>query len=267
MRTSNTLIFAFIVVVFGTFLAMQAMLHYKYVKGDFVPQETLWQESFVNHPLQKPRVIVLEGTIWVNLLPADSFVLAVPRVNRDPDAGEFKYVLPAGRSNGERGMDQAITYVERGDTLYVMGTIQVAIHRPYSEWYYRRGLPVVDIYAPSFDNILLNHGQVCLRGARSGRGRPGHLTVFNSTLWIGMQYSGERHGQPEYFDSLDISSVNSQIVVNSMAKIRHFNAQLKDSSVLADQFAAMDTATIISSLNSGMNLTGGSFKKSRITVQ
>src|ERR1700743_145188 len=90
MRTSNRLILAFIVFVFASFLAVQGTLHHQYVKGDFVPQEKLWQENFLNHPLPKPRVIVFEGTIWVNLIPADSFLLAMPRVNRDPDEGLFR---------------------------------------------------------------------------------------------------------------------------------------------------------------------------------
>ena len=266
MRTSNKLVLAFIVVVFASFLAMHGVLHHKYVKGDFVPQDKLWQESFVNHPLAKPRVIVLEGTIWVNLITADSFVLAMPRVNRDPDAGEFKYVVPA-KSKSERSRDDAITYDQRGDTLFVTGTVQVPIHRAYSEWFYRRGLPVVDIYASSFDNILLDHGQVCLRGARSGRGRPAHLTVLNSTLWIGMQYSTVRRDPPESFDSLDITSSNSEIVVNSVAQIRHFGGSLKDSSLLIDQFSGIESANVLSSPDSRVNLSGENLKKTRITVQ
>jgi hypothetical protein len=266
MRTSNKLILGFIVFVFGSFLSINAVLRHKYSKGEFVAQEALWQESFVNHPLPKPRVIVLEGAIWVNLIPGDSFVLAMPRVNRDPDAGMFKYEVVL-KSKSERARDQAITYDQRGDTLYITGTVQVPIHRPYSEWFYRRGLPVVDIYASSFDNILLDHGQVCLRGGRSGAGRPAHLTVVNSTLWIGMQYSTYRHDPTESFDSLDITSINSDIVVNSVAQLSHFSAQLKDSSILIDQYFSIDTANILASPNSTIHLSGENLKKCRITVQ
>lgn len=267
MRTSNKLILAFIVVVFGTFLAIHGVLRHKYVKGDFVPQEKLWRENFVNHPLPKPRVIVFDGAIWVNLIPADSFVLAMPRVNRDPDAGEFKYVIPIARSKVERSRDQAITYDQRGDTLFVTGTVQVPIHRPFSEWFYRRGLPVVDVYASSFDNILLNHGQVCLRGVGPSGGHPAHLTVLNSTLWIGMQYTTARHDLPESFDSLDITSDNSSIVVNSPARIRRLNVTLKDSSTLIDQFSAVDSGNIVTSADSRIDLSGENLKKTRISVQ
>jgi hypothetical protein len=266
MSTSNKLIFAFIVVVFGSFLGIHAVLHRKYVKGDFVAQEELWQENFVNHPLPKPRVIALDGTIWVNLIPADSFVLAMPRINKDPDAGMFKYDETI-RTKGERSSDQAITWLQRGDTLYVTGTIRTDIHRPFSEWFYRRTLPVVDIYASSFDNILLNHGQVCLRGGRSGDSRPAHLTVLNSTLWIGMQYSNPQHDPAEAFDDLHITSSNSSIVINSPARVRHFTAALKDSSVLTDQFSTMDSSVISASVDSRINLTGENLKRSRIAVQ
>jgi hypothetical protein len=266
MRTSNKLILAFIVVVFGSFLSINGLLHHKYVKGDFVPQEKLWQESFVDHPLPKPRVIVFDGTIWVNLIPADSFVLAMPRVNRDPDEGLFQYE-PIAKSKIERSRDEAIRYEQRGDTLYVTGTIQAPIHRPYSEWFYLRGLPVVDVYASSFDDILLNHGQVCLRGVRSGSSHPAHLTILNSTLWIGMQYGTTRHDSPESFDSLDVTSGNSEIVVNSPALIRRLHVTLKDSSTLIDQFSAIDSGNIITSADSRINLSGENLKKTRITVQ
>jgi hypothetical protein len=266
MRTSNKLILAFIVVVFGSFLAINGVLHHKYVKGDFVPQEKLWQENFVDHPLPKPRVIVFDGTIWVNLIPADSFVLAMPRVNRDPDEGLFQYE-PILKSKVERSRDEAIQYEQRDDTLFVTGTVQVPIHRPFSEWYYRRGLPVVDVYASSFDNILLNHGQICLRGARSGGSRPAHLTILNSTLWIGMQYATTQHDPPESFDSLDVTSSNSEIVVNSPARIRRFNVILKDTSTLIDQFSAIDSGNIVTSADSRINLSGENLKKTRITVQ
>ena len=266
MRTSNKLMLAFIVVVFGSFLAINGILHHKYVTADFVPQEKLWQESFVDHPLPKPRVIVFEGTIWVNLIPADSFVLAMPRINRDPDAGLFQDE-PIAKTKIERSGDQAITYEQRGDTLYVTGTVQVPIHRPFSEWFYRRGLPVVDVYASSFDNILLNHGQVCLRGVRSGSGRPAHLTVLNSTLWIGLQYGTARHDPQETFDSLDITSINSSIVVNSVARVRHFSAAMNDSSTLTDQFSTIDSGIIVTSANSRIDLSGENLKKTRITVQ
>jgi hypothetical protein len=266
MSTSNKLILAFIVFVFGSFLGIHAVLHHKYVKGDFVAQEELWQENFVNHPLPKPRVIALDGTIWVNLIPADSFVLAMPRINKDPDAGMFKYDETI-KSKDQRGSDDAITWLQHGDTLYVTGTIRTPIHRPFSEWFYRRALPVVDIYASSFDDILLNHGQVCLRGEGAGNSHPAHFTVLNSTLWIGMQYTNPQHDPVEAFDSLDITSSNSSIVVNSPARVRHFTAALKDSSVLTDQFSTIDSGTIGTSADSRINLTGENLKRSRIAVQ
>src|ERR1700722_9272370 len=266
MRTSNKLMLAFIVVVFGSFLAVHSNLHHKYVKGDFVPQVKLWQENFVDHPLPKPRVIVFEGTIWVNLIPADSFVLAMPRINRDPDEGLFQYE-PIAKSKIERSRDEAIQYEQRDDTLFVTGTVQVPIHRPYSEWFYRRGLPVVDVYASSFDNILLNHGQICLRGVRSGTGHPAHLTILNSTLWIGMQYSTTRHDPPESFDNLDVTSSNSEIVVNSTSRVNHLKVQLSDGSVLTDQFSTMDSSSISTSADSWIKLSGENLKKTRITVQ
>jgi hypothetical protein len=265
MKTSNKLILAFIVLLFGASLAVHGVLYLKYQKGDFVAQEKLRSESFVDYRLPKSRVIVCDGTIWVSLIPADHFMLALPRINSDPDAGMFqnegvvKEKLP-------RRVNKAVSYTQQGDTLFITGNIDVPIHRPFSEWYYRRGLPVVEVYAPSFEHVVLDHGQICLRGGKVAGGVPIHFTVLNSTLWIGMQDAANRHDVVESFDSIAISATNSSVVINSPARIEHFGLALRDSSALYDQFSYLKNSYIVTSPESHANLTGENLKRSQITV-
>lgn len=265
MRTSNKLLLGFVLLVFGTFLAIHGVLYGKYRKADFITDQQLRTEEFIRYAISKPRVISFDGTIWVNLIPADSFALELPRINKDPDAGMFDYG-PRVNLKEARQINKALTYHEKDDTLFVSGNTAIPVHRPFSPWYYRRQIPQVNYYAPSFDNILLNNGQLCLRGKKSGYSPAAHLIIRNSTLWIGMQYETIRHDLPENFDSLDITSINSSIVLNGPARINHVNADLKDSSVITDQYSSLNFIDITSSPGSRIDLTGDSWKKSRIII-
>lgn len=266
MKTSNRLILAFLVVTIGVFVGLNGVLHDKYRKGEFVSADQLRSEDFVRYPIGKPRVISFDGTIWVNLIPADSFALELPRVNVDPDAGMFDYG-PKVTLKGSEFAGKALGYEEKGDSLLVRGNTTVAVHRAFSPWYYRRGIPQVNLYAPSFDDIVLNNGQLCLRGLSTGGGPSARLTVHNSTLWIGMQYETRRYDHSENFDSLAITSTNSVLVLNASANIRLVNLSQKDSSVVTDQYSGLKAATIGSSTDSRVDLTGDHLSKSKITVQ
>ena len=266
MKTSNKMILGFIVVTILAFLGVHAILYNKYRKGEFVAEGKLHSEDFVRYPVAKPRVVSFDGTMWVNLIPADSFALELPRVNIDPDAGMFEYG-PAVKQKMAGFEGKALGYAVRGDTLVVTGNTTTTVHRPFSAWYYRRRIPQVNLYAPSFENIILNNGQLCLRGMSSGGGRSARLTVDNSTLWIGMQYESQRRDVPENFDSLDVISMNSIIVLNSSAQIRLLRASLRDSSIITDQYSGVKESIIGTSADSRVDLVGDHLAKSKITMQ
>jgi len=234
MKTSNRLILAFVVVSIALFVGIHWVLLGKYRNGEFVDTNVLRSENFIRYPIGKPKVISFNGTVWVNLIPADSFALELPTANVDPDAGMFDYG-PRLRLINSKFEGKALGYEIKGDSLLVRGSIGFTIHRAFSPWYYRMRLPQVNLYAPSFDNIVLDHGQMCLRGVSSGAGRTAHLIVNNSTLWLGMQYETQRYDAPENFDSLAITSTNSIIVLNSSANIRLLQADIRDSSTITDQ--------------------------------
>jgi hypothetical protein len=266
MKTSNKLLLGFVLLSFGTFLAVHGALYGKYRNGEFVGTEQLRSEEFIRYPIAKPRVISFDGTVWVNLIPADSFALELPRVNKDPDEGMFDDG-PKVRVKEIGSGDNALVYEQKNDTLFVRGNTKVTIHRPWAAHYYRRGVPIVNLYAPSFDKILLNNGQLCLRGMAPFGKAPTHLTVSNSTLWIGMQYENVRRDLTESFDSLDIGCTNSIVVLNSAANINYLSAQLKDSSVITDQYSILKNATITTSPDSRVDISGSNLKNSRIITQ
>jgi hypothetical protein len=266
MKTSNRLIIGFVIVSFALFVGVHWVLLGKYRKGEFISSEKVRNEEYIRYPIGKPRVISFDGTVWVNLIPADSFALELPRNNEDPDKGMFDYG-PQVNLKGTKFEGKALGYQIKGDSLLVKGNTTIAIHRAFSPWFYRTRTPQVNLYAPSFADIILINGQLCLRGASSGTGRSAHLTVVNSTLWLGMQYETWRHDYPENFDSIDITSKNSFIVLNSPANIRMLRATITDSSLISDEYSGLQQAIIGTSTHSRVQLTGEHTAKSKITVQ
>src|SRR5258708_21436326 len=92
MKTSNKLIWAFVLVCFLASAAIHGVLYSEYRQGHFVTAEQMHAEGFVKValPAPTPRVLSFESTIWVNLIPAGSFALDLPRINKDPCAGLFE---------------------------------------------------------------------------------------------------------------------------------------------------------------------------------
>lgn len=273
MKTSNKLIIGFAISFFLGAIAIHGLLYNEYRKGHFVSAEQMTAERFTRIPLPAPKVISFEGTIWVNLSPADTFALDIPRNNEDPDAGMFeKTALPITRSTnplqqGNLAGGKAITWLQRGDTLFVIGTTMTPIHRPFTGWPYRSNIPQVTVHTSAPGEVLLNNGQIYLQGTNdSSILRKARLNIRNSTLWIGMHYETRRDGPTEYFDSVDLRAQNSIIVLNTAAYIRHLQASLTDSSVITDQYARLINSVIHSSPDSRVDLSGDALKNNQVII-
>ena len=266
MKTSNKLIAAFIIAFFLGAIAVHGVLYSGYRLGHFTTAADIHEEDFVRYKLPAPRVIAIDGALWVNLLHASNFALELPRKNEDPDAGMFQSA-PTVKIKGVHAGKPAISYEQRGDTLFITGNVLIPIHRPWSNWIYRRQLPQVNIYSAAPAEILLNHGQLYLQGAAvPGTHPPTRVTARNSTLWVGMQYDNRR-GPAEYFDSLDIQSANSIIVLNTSATINHLQADLQDSSTVIDQYARFTHPVIRCSPDSRVELAGDALKDNQIIIR
>jgi hypothetical protein len=267
MKTSNKWILGFLLTTVLSAGVIYKILYSEYDKGHFVTTRQIHDELFVNQPIRAPRVIAFDGTIWVNLIPAGQFALELPRNNKDADAGLFQAGPAIMKKIGNGPTPAAITWRQNGDTLFVKGNFDHFLHRPWSNYYYRAGLPQVNLLGPAVDEILANNAQLYLQGSPApGDKRSARLTIRNSTLWLGMQYESGSHPS-EYFDSVDIRSNNSVTIINTPADIRHFNMTLTDSSGVHDQYAALGASFIQSSPDSRVDLTAGNLKKTQLIIR
>jgi hypothetical protein len=266
MKTSNKLLLAFVLGTFLASIAIHGVLYGRYRKGQLVGERRLHAETFTHYDLPRPRVLVLDGDIWVNLVPGEGFSLELSRKNEDPDAGMFA-ITPTVKLKGVQAARPAVVYEQRGDTLFVRGNVRVTVHRPYSDYAYRRQLPQVNIIGSVPGEIVVNNGQLYLQGGPSAAtSRSARVQVRDATLWIGMQYESNVRGQPEFFDSLDIRSDNSILVLNHSATIDHLQADLTDSSVITDQYSTLTHSVIRSDPGSRMNLPGENLKRNQIII-
>jgi hypothetical protein len=264
MKASNKWLLGFLVVAFGFSLAVYGVLYGQYRKGNFIRASQLHDERFIHESIAPSRILAIDGAIWVNLIPADSFAIEMPRINKDPDDGLF-VDQPRIRVKKIGGDNMAVTWRQNGDTLFLTGNIHNPIHRAFSNFYYRRDLPQVNILSPRLGEVWLDNAQVYLQGGpdatRNGSAR---INVRNSTLWIGMQYDNHRQDPHEYFDSIDIEAANSNILLNAPATIHRLQATLTDSSWLSDQYATLDSAIIRTDPASVGQLTGANLKRTRL---
>lgn len=265
MKTSNKWLLGFVLTTILFAGTIYKILYGEYNKGHFVTRKQIHDEQFVNQPIRAPRVIVLDGATWVNLLPADQFALELPRINKDADAGLFTEA-PTVRLKVNNN-NAAINWRQNGDTLFIKGNFDHVLHRPWSNYYYRLGLPQVNILGPAVDEIVVNNTQLYLQGAPAPSDKhSARLNIRNSTLWLGMQYENGTHPN-EYFDSVYIQSDNSITVVNTAAKLGYLNMTLTDSSQMHETFAGLGSAVIRSSPDSRVNLTGENLKKTRLIIR
>jgi hypothetical protein len=267
MKASNKWLLGFILATLLFCLGMYELLYSEYRKGQFVTETKMHEERFVKHPIRKPRIISCDGAVWVNLVPADSFSLELPRVNKDPDAGLFQ-TGPAVQLKLNSPENLAITWRQAGDTLFIKGSVNRPLHRPWSAWYYRQAIPEVSVLGPEVDEIVLNNSQLYLQGTPTATAkRSARLTIRNSTLWLGMQYDNDHRGPTEFFDSLDIHSANSITIINRAADINHLRMTETDSSVVSDQYARINSSVIQSSPDSRVDLSGNSLKNNQLIIR
>lgn len=267
MKTSNKWLLGFILAVLLFCLGIYEFLYSEYRKGHFVTEVQIHDETFVKQVIHTPRVISVDGAIWVNLVPADSFSLELPRFNIDPDNGLFQ-ATPDVRLKSNTPAIPAITWRQTGDTLFIKGNNMHPLHRGWSSWYYRRALPQVNILGPAVDEVLCNNGQLYLQGATAeARKRSTRLSIRNSTLWLGLQNDNGHRGPTEFFDSLDIHSANTVTIINTPAAISHLNMNLTDSSLVIDEYANLRSSVIRTSSDCRIQLSGGNLKNNQLIIR
>jgi hypothetical protein len=261
MKMSDKLLLAFFLVSLGLFGVIHLALYAEYKRGDILSTKELHDEKFVKYRMPAPQYLSLTGALWVNIIPSDSFYIEFPKKETHPADGYFVNLKGAGKAKQER-------YRVSGDTLLISGDNELPIHRPYAEFPYRLVITEVNVYCRGLKEIRTRNGETCLKGAGETRTPVStRLVAENSTLWIGEYYNTLPAGTPkETFDSLDIESRNSIILLNAPAVIRSMHVRLDDHSEINDQHAMIGRPQISYDSSSRVNLTGENLHKAQLNI-
>jgi hypothetical protein len=262
MKTSDKLLLGVASGVLILLCVIHLLLHNNYRKGNIVSAAALHDEGVVKFRLPEVHYLFLTGTIWVNIIPSDSFYIELPQTpGLQSYAGQVNVLAKFNTDTQTPG------YHQLGDTLWVTGGNDQMIHRPFADWVYQLSLPQVYVHCRHLKEIRLHKGQLYLQGPGDGEVlSPVQLKIDSSTAWIGQFLeNSHRPVHKEFFDSLDIQSTNSILLLNTPANIRVLHARLDDESEINDRRAVLGHAVINCNSDSRVNLTGDNIGQTQLT--
>ena len=261
MKTSNKLLIALGLGILLGIGLIQIALYSNYRQGRVVSPKELHTERYTRYDMAAPSYLSLTGILWVNIIPSDTFYVEFPKENRT--TAIEKKISPLPQFASEKS---SLSYRQSGDTLLITGNNNISIHRPFADWIYQANQRQVNIYCHGLKEIFFSNGQLYLHGTGNRTGLPSaKIHIDSSTLWIG-DYK-EHDSEPaatEFFDSLDIRSLNSVFLINRSAAIHKLQVQMEDRSELIDREAQVDSLLVNYSSDSRISLTGGNLKKARL---
>ena len=261
MKTSNKLLIALGLVILLGISLIQVVLYSNYRQGRIVSPKELQSERYTRFAMTAPSYLSLTGILWVNIIPSDTFYVEFPKENRPTAMDKKISTLPRFANE-----TSSLSYRQSGDTLLITGDNNVTIHRPFADWFYRANQQQVNIYCHGLKEIFFSNGQLYLHGADHQTGLPSaKIHIDSSTLWIGdyKEYDSEP-AATEFFDSLDIRSLNSVFLINRSASIHKLQVQMDHRSELNDRQAQVDSLLVNYSNDSRVGLTGENLKKARL---
>ena len=258
-KTSNRLLAAMIAGILALVCFIYIDLYARYRQGHIVTRRQLEHKAYTPYHPHRPAVLSLDGTVWVNLYPSDSFYIELPKADN-----------PAAKPwlTGQTGPEESLQlphYRESGDTLLITGSFTDPLHRPFSDPNYRNFLPQVNIYVRDLKDIRLLNGQMVIYGSDSAAGAPAiRLTAINSTVWVAnLNASTSRKA---FFDSLDLRLSNTILLINPTAIVRTANLSLDDNSELNDRWSTIGRIRIAGSDSSHFGFTGNNLKHATIDI-
>jgi len=271
MKTSDKLLLGFSLASLSLFGVIHLALYAEYKSGKIVGAKELHDEQYSKLSIPQPKYLSLQGTIWVNIYPSDSCYIEFPKHPHHPSEGFFL--------NTKHALHEGSQYQQDGDTLVLYGKNDRPIHRPFSDLGYELSLPVINVYSRRLEGITALNGQVVLNGATGATGGiAGWVRAQNSTVWVGdvifnrneplniAPHPVKATGVRKEFDSLDLESLNSLILLNSTAHLRSLRIHLDNASELNDQDGLADRLFIEYSPGSRINLTGENLKRTQLSV-
>jgi hypothetical protein len=248
MKRSEKILLAFFLFSFLAFVVIHLVLYARYHQGDIVTGlENISKKEFPEKDAV-PAVLSINGNLNVRIIPSDSFSVEWDQ-------------------HGEKRV-----HVRRsGDSLIIDGEHTVTRDQ-HSLWMQYDNLPWIFVSCGNLKNIQLSDVMATMKGGLV----PGRLSlgmeISNTQLVLGRPVellNALRKFPPdlkdssgrEYYDSLDIHAINSNLVLNANIAVHALRVQLDDRSELQDLHAAIDRPEIQYSDHSRITLSGVTLKK------
>ncbi|HEY1167225.1 MAG TPA: hypothetical protein VGE90_18755 [Chitinophaga sp.] len=269
MKKSTRLVWTLIFTVVLLTVAVNLFLYRQLLLGNVVTLKQVQATRLLRFDLSGINNVVLNGTVWVNIIPADSDVIEIPKEEFGARMDQRSMLLNAMEIRG--GKTPVLR--QEGDTLYVQGSVRQPLHRPYADWFYRQSVGQINLYTSALRSIRIVNGQILINGGPAPvSGKSFSLDAVNATVWL-----AERDGQDtrdvkrdelpdEFFDSVNIRCVNTVMLLNRYAVVRNLSARLDSASELIDRDARIGQPCINSSADSRVSLTGKNLIKTTIEI-
>lgn len=222
-------------------------------------------------PLSLPPIhfLVLNGTVWVNIIQGDSNILRIAGDDRGPNT--FRAVVLGPKSSDMSSCGPV--YRLAGDTLYITGDNHQPLHRPYVDWFYRVSLQQINVYVSALKDIRVLNGQVLLKGRPAPTSNTSiTMEAKNSTIWLGEmdtrpEGSVRKRLPNEFFDSISLRLHNTILLLNKPSVITGLHARLDSASEINDRNAVLGRSLISASPESRVSFTGNNLSKATITTE
>jgi len=269
MKKSTRLIWIFVCSVVLITVAANLFLYRQLLLGNVLTLKQVQASGLQRFNLPGIKNVVLNGTVWVNIIPADSDYIEIPKEEFGARMDEGSTLTNALEVRG--GIKPVLR--QESDTLYVQGSFRQPLHRPYADWFYRQSVGQINLYSSSLRSIKIVNGQMLIKGGPAPvSGKSFSLEAVNATVWFAEQDAQDignvkRYELPdEFFDSVDIRCANTVMLLNSTAVMRKLSARLDSASELIDRKARIGQPHVNASADSRVSLTGQNLIKTTIEI-
>lgn len=242
MKRSEKILLAFFLFSLLAFVAVHLSLYARYRQGNISSGlENISKKEFPGGAV--PAVLSINGNLNVRLIPSDTF-----SVEWDQHA------------------EKRVQIRRSGDSLIIDGESTVT-RDPHSPWQQFDNLPWIFVSCGGLKNIELSGVLATMKGGlvpgRIGLG----MELSNTQLVLGRpgellngfhQFPPDpqdRSGR-EFYDSLDIHAVNSNLVLNANIVVHALRLQLDDRSELQDYDAEIERPVIQYADHSRITMSG-----------
>lgn len=239
MRTSNKIIAAILLAVFGYLTVAQVALHAKYADNKYITPDEYESKFYNQYKLAGINHVYVEDIAECHILPADAVKLSL-------EDGPVNYV----------------SYTIHGDTLNVLG-VYAEIHLNNKPRY--NSSQDVRLYLPTGTDVRALNSNIDVKGNKEGViPRSYRFTLDNCTLYTRM--NSFKDSLNRYFDTIAVNARNnSRVELYQCEHIKMLNVSLY-TSVIDDRYAQIGHITLIADRKSIVVLSGDNIKNLNSTI-